>query len=225
MRRYLKLLLCTAVGLVTISSRAVTPIEIAPGVSLPSDGDGIVYALLPDAPGTQLQRIKPHEAIIVSHAGKNLVRSIVYKGPHVSSEVDGPRAELTVPSTKAVFYVRLNGDDPEIQFSRVHLLWLQPNRTRREISDFSANIFYGQRSRNVDEVPCNIERLPGTNWAKVTPREPLLPGEFGMAFLPKDVNQFPDIVYDFSVPGDPSTQNLPDAHGSGESAGGRSQQK
>jgi hypothetical protein len=83
----------------------------------------------------------------------------------------------------------------------VHLLWLQAGKKRREITDFSMNVFGGQRTRDVDEVPCDTEMIEGTNWLKVTPKEPLLPGEFAFAFLPKDVNQQPDAAFDFSVPG------------------------
>jgi len=84
----------------------------------------------------------------------------------------------------------------------VHVLWLQPNKKRREVSDFSRNIFGGQRTRDVDDVPCNMEMIDGTNWLKIIPNDPLLPGEFAVAFLPKDVNQYPEVVYDFSVSGD-----------------------
>jgi hypothetical protein len=63
------------------------------------------------------------------------------------------------------------------------------------------NVFGGQRTRNVDEVPSDMQMVEGTNWLKLTPKEPLLPGEFAIAFLPKDVNQQPGSVYDFSVPG------------------------
>ena len=92
---------------------------------------------------------------------------------------------------------------------RVHLLWLQLSKKRREISDFSMNVFGGQRTRNVDEVPCDTEMVEGTNWLKVTPKEPLLPGEFAIEFLPKDVNQLPDAVYDFGVSGAKVTPGNP----------------
>jgi hypothetical protein len=63
------------------------------------------------------------------------------------------------------------------------------------------NVFGGQRARNVDEVPCDMQMVEGTEWLRITPKDPLLPGEFAVAFLPKDVNQQPDAVFDFSLSG------------------------
>jgi hypothetical protein len=182
-------------------------VEVAPGITLPADGDATVFALDTGPNGPVLSHIKPSEVIGVSHATTNFLRSMVYAGPHMSFEVEGPHAQIVLASTKAVFFVRLAGEDAEIMRTRVHLLWLQPGKKRREITDFSTNVFGGQHTRNVDEVPSNTEVVPGTNWLKVTPKDPLLPGEFAVAFLPKDVNQQPDLVYDFSVSGNASTTN------------------
>lgn len=188
-------------GLIPCNALASNPVEVAPGVSLPTGGDGTVYGLDLKSSGPVLEHIKPHEVLTVSHAGSNFLRSMVYAGPHMSAELDGNHSDTVISSTKAVFFVRLTGDEAEIDRARVHLLWLQPNKKRREITDFSMNVFGGQRSRNVDEVPSNMEMVEGTNWLKLTPNEPLLPGEFAIAFLPKDVNQQPSSVYDFNVPG------------------------
>ncbi|MGP8260848.1 MAG: hypothetical protein ACLQM6_12950 [Acidobacteriaceae bacterium] len=183
--------------------------EVAPGITLPTGGDGTVYALDTGSNGPVLLHIQPHEVVSASHAATNFLRAQVYAGPHSSTEVDGPHAPIALASTKAIFFVRITGEDAEIMRSRVHLLWLQPNKKRRQISDFSRNIFGGQHTRNVDEVPCAMDMIEGTNWLKVTPNDPLLPGEFAVAFLPKDVNQYPEVVYDFSVPGDKPSANNP----------------
>jgi hypothetical protein len=175
---------------------------------LPAGGDGTVYALDTPASGPVLLHIEPHEVVTSSHAVTNFLRAQVYSGPHSSVEVEGPHAPITLASTKSVLFVRLAGEEAEIMRSRVHLLWLQPSKKRREVSDFSRNIFGGQHTRDVDEVPCDTEMIEGTNWLKITAKDPLLPGEFAIAFLPKDVNQFPDVVFDFSVSGGkPSTSN------------------
>jgi hypothetical protein len=77
------------------------------------------------------------------------------------------------------------------------------------ISDYSQNIFGGSRAQSVDEVPCALEVVGDTNWLKITPNAPLVPGEFAIAFLPQDVNQYPSSVYDFSVPGDKASTSNP----------------
>lgn len=190
---------------------AQTPklIEVVPGISLPTDGEATVMALDVGPNGPVLVHIRPHEVIFATHAGSNFLRGMVYSGPHMNAEVDGLHADTGLASTKAVLFVRLSGDEAEISRGRVHLLWLKPGKKRREITDFSMNVFGGQRTRNVDEVPSDTEMIQGTNWLKVTPKEPLLPGEFAVAFLPKDVNQQPDSVFDFNVAGDNATSSNP----------------
>jgi len=195
-------------GLIPCNAQTPQPTEVAPGITLPTGGDGTVYALDTGPNGAVLLHIPPHEVVTASHAATNFLRAQVYSGPHSSAEVDGPHAPISLASTKAILFVRIVGENAEIMRSWVHLLWLQPNKKRREVSDFSRNIFGGQHTRNVDDVPCDMEMIEGTNWLKITPKDPLLPGEFAVAFLPKDVNQYPGVVYDFSLAGSkPSTSN------------------
>jgi hypothetical protein len=195
-------------GLIPCNAQTPKPTEVAPGITLPAGGDGTVFILDTPASGPVLLHIQPHEVLTASHAATNFLRGMVYSGPHMSFAVEGPKAPTTLASEKAILFVRLTGEEAEIMRTRVHLLWLQPGKKRREISDFSMNIFGGQRTRDVDEVPCDTEMIEGTNWLKITPKDPLLPGEFAVAFLPKDVNQYPDVVFDFSVSGGkPSTSN------------------
>jgi hypothetical protein len=207
-----------AFGLIQAAAQTPKPAEVAPGVTLPTGGDATVFALDATAAGPALVHIKPHEILIAAHAASNFLRAQVFAGPHATVELESPHADTTLASTKAVFFIRLSGEDAEIMRSRVHLLWLQPSKKRREITDFSMNVFGGQRTRNVDDVPSDTEMVEGTNWLRVTPKEPLLPGEFAIALLPKDVNQESTAVYDFGVPGDKSSANNPYAAGANPDA-------
>jgi hypothetical protein len=101
-------------------AQAPKPVEVAPGVSLPVDGDATVFALDQTASGPALVHIEPHEVVMASHAGTNFLRSMVYSGPHMSAELDGLQAKTVLSSTKAVFFVRLSGEDAEIMRPRIH---------------------------------------------------------------------------------------------------------
>lgn len=193
--------------------------EVAPGITLPPDGDATVFALDAGPSGPALVHIPPHEVVLATHAGSNFLRGMVYSGPHITAEVEGLHAETRLASDKAVFFVRISGEDAELMRSRVHLIWLQHSKKRREITDFSMNIFGGQRARNVDEVPSDTEMVAGTTWLRITPKDPLLPGEFAVAFMPKDVNMQPDSVFDFSVPGNPGNSSNPYAPKSTDNPG------
>lgn len=201
-----KLSWAAAAGLsaVICTGSVMAVVEVAPAITLPSDTDGVVYVLDPAPGGPVLQHIQPHEVMTATRAGSNFLRAQVFMGPHLSAEVDGLHSGTVISSDKAIVYVRLTGESAEIDKQRVHLLWLREGKKRREITDLSMNIFGGQRTRHLDEVPCTISTVEGTNWVKIVPDEPLLPGEFAVAFLPKDVNQQPSAVFDFTVAGDPS---------------------
>ncbi len=200
---YFATLACVAVS----AAQTPKPIEVAPGITLPAEG--MVFGLDSKDGGPVLQQIHASEIHYNPHAGSNTLRSAIYAGPHQTIEVNGLQSETIFSSTKAVFYVHLLEDNPEIQRKRIHLLWLTPANKTRVAIDMGANYFGGHHHRNIDEVPADITSISGTNWVKITPQAPLLPGEFAIAFLPEDLSLFPDVVYDFSVPGNRPGQAPP----------------
>jgi hypothetical protein len=178
--------------------------EVAPGVTLPSTG--MIYGLDNLDKKPSLLQIHPTEIHDNSHAGSNFARSMVYAGPHRTIELSGISSAATFHTTQAVFYVRLTGDDPELLRNRVKLIQLKQIRDRRIVSDFSMNVFGGQRSQHYDEVPIAKSDVPGTPWLKLVLQSPLEPGEYGIVFMPKDPSFFADAVYDFSVADDAAPQ-------------------
>jgi hypothetical protein len=176
--------------------------EVAPGISLPTSGT--IFGLdLVHQKATLLQ-IHPTEIVSNSHAGSNFARSQVFAGPHSTVELTGISSAATFHITQAVLYVRLSGDDAELMRNRIKLIRLKQAKDRRIVSDFSMNIFGGQRKRQYDEVPVAKSDIADTTWLKLTPQSPLEPGEYGIVFMPKDANLFADAVYDFSIVGDPA---------------------
>jgi hypothetical protein len=173
--------------------------EVAPGVVLPSTGT--IYGLDVFEAKPSLLQIHPTEIHANSHAGSNFARSAVYAGPHSTVELTGTSSAATFHVPLPVFYVKLNGDDPELLRSRVHLIRLKTVKDRRVVSEFSMNIFGGQKKRQYDDVAVSKSDVADTPWLKLTPQSTLEPGEYGIVFMPKDPNLFPDVVYDFSVPG------------------------
>jgi hypothetical protein len=206
MLRHISLIAFVLALVATSAAQAPKPIEAAPGIALPAEG--VAFGLDQKASGPDLQQIHASEIHLNSHAGGNTLRSLIYVGPHTAVEVNGLQSETIFTSTKVVFYVHLLEDNPEIQRKRIHLLWLTPSEKTRIAIDMGANHFGGNHHRNIDEVPAGITPIPGTNWVKITPQAPLLPGEFAIAFLPEDPTLFPDVVYDFSVPGNTDSSSL-----------------
>ncbi len=56
----------------------------------------------------------------------------------------------------------------------------------------------GNVTQSEDEVPVKVEVLPGKHWLKLTPKQPLLIGEYALVEIlsPSDINQ---VVWDFQV--------------------------
>ncbi len=189
-------LLCSALSLP--GQNEMSGPEVAAGISLPATGS--IYGLDSQENKPALLQIHPTEIATNTHAGSNFARSMVYSGPRSTVELLGVSSAVTFHTSQPVFYVRLSGDDSEILRSRVRIIRLKTVKDRRVVSDFSMNIFGGQRKRQYDEVAASKSDLE-TIWLKLTPQSALEPGEYGVVFMPRDTNLIPETVYDFSIAG------------------------
>ncbi len=146
-----------------------------------------------------LVQLHPAEIVSNSHAAGNFARSMVYAGAHASLELKGLNAAAGTDERQPKILVRINGDDPELLRSRVHLIRLQQTKDRRVVSNYSQNIFGGQRTKKYDDIAVTKADAEPDVWLTLTPEEPLTPGEYCVVFMPKDANAWPDSVYDFNV--------------------------
>ncbi len=171
--------------------------KLTDGTALP--GSGTVFVVQPGRSSAAPTQLHALEIVSNSHAAGNYARAQVFGGPHSSVELDGPAATTDFETDNLAFYVRLNGDDPEVQGSRVHLLRLQPNKKRRVVATYSQNVFGGQHKKSFEDVSVRKEQVQPGPWLKLTAQMLLSPGQYGIAFMPQDPNLFPDTVYDFAV--------------------------
>lgn len=174
-------------------------VTVAPGITLPSSGT--VFTVDTNDGKADLVQLHASEITLNSHAGSNFARSAVYAGPRLTVELKGTSSAATLHLSQPVLYVRLYGDDLELLRNRVQLLRLYPEKDHRVVSAFSMNIFGGKRKRIADDQPILKSDTTDPNWLKLTPTTALEPGEYGVVFMPKDVNSGPDVVYDFSIAG------------------------
>lgn len=158
-----------------------------------------MYAIQSTSSGNMLVQLHASEIKSNSHAGSNFARGMVYSGPRASVELDGLNAETHLEGSGLSFLIRLGDEDTDLMRSRLTLVRLKQTANRRVVSTFSQNIFGGQRKREYDVVPVSKTDVPDANWVKLTPAQPLEPGEYGIVMMPKDVNLFPGEVYDFDV--------------------------
>ncbi len=179
------------------ATTAVRQFALPEGVTRPKTGTAFAVDLKANVPS--LLQLHPTEVVSNSHAAGNFARSAVYAGPHASVEIKGLNSAVSLASSNASFLVRINSDDPELLRQRVHLIRLDQTKDRRVVSTYSQNIFGGQRTKKYNDIAVTKTDAEPDIWLKVTPLSPLAPGEYGIIFMPKDSNLFPDFVYDFNI--------------------------
>lgn len=167
------------------------------GVTLPAKGG--TYIVETNSAESKLIQLHASEIRSNSHAASNFARSMVYSGPRASVELEGLNSAIHVHGTNAFILVRLSDDDSDLLRSQLTLVRLRQVANRRVVSTVSQNIFGGQRKREYDVVPIAKADISGANWVKLTPVQPLAPGEYGIVAMPKDPNLYSGTVYDFDI--------------------------
>jgi hypothetical protein len=188
--RLLPLLLFAAV---CVPLRSQT--EVAPGVRVNS---AVSAVEMPDGGAPTVVPIHSTSVGDNAHTGSNIARGFVYSGQHNTVELPGAKSALLLSTSTPSFYVRLDPEDPS-QREMITLVRLKPAKESRIVLNFTANAFGGGRKRHVDEVAVT-KTDAASGFVKITPQQPLSPGEYGLVFLPRDSLLFADRVYDFSVP-------------------------
>lgn len=173
--------------------------QIAPGLTLPENGTVVV--LDQGKTGPELVTLHGDEIKYNPHAAGNFGRSFAYVGPHSTVEMQGITSTHLISTRTPLIYVRLSRDGADIERSRTMLLELTPNDKTRVVAEFTANIFGGHRKRHINTIAIQKTDIADGAWLKLTLSGPLEPGEYGIAFFPKDPSLFGDVIYDFTITG------------------------
>lgn len=163
------------------------------------------------------QQIVPihHTAIEVNnHKGANVAGSLAgsffYK-PKMTTEVNGAHARLALHTEKPVFYVRVM-DDPDGDSSGAFSHWAIVRATvkkdRRILAQVNFTQLTGNAKRSDSQIDATVEKL-ADGWLKITPVNPLTPGEYALQPVTKVANTFSTVIFDFTI--DPKGPNAPDA--------------
>jgi hypothetical protein len=196
LRGVLLALLALLAFLPTITA-AQTP-EVAPGVTLPSSAVSIVDK---ESDG-KIKAMALHSAVVVTdpHTGSNIAKGLVYANQHQSIQLAGKSSANTMQSDQPSFYVHMPDDQRDLMRAQLTLVRMKPTADTRIVLEFKANAFGGHRKRAIDSVPIEKSDVQGGTWVKITPSQPLTPGEYGLMFLPQDPYAFSMTVYDISIP-------------------------
>ena len=180
--------------------------HVAPGLRLPPEGG--VYALDTYLTQPQLVPLDQSNGEINKHVARNVLRSAInpVAGAKHTIELAGPSSKIQMHAALPAIYINLdaNADDDapaaknsaELPWDRFRIVRAQVKGDRRIVGALKTAI-YGKTSQEQDAMPASAEQL-GEGWVKLTPKEPLAPGEYALAEMlgKQGMNSY---VWDFGV--------------------------
>jgi hypothetical protein len=182
---------------------------VAPGLHLPSTGR--LWALDSFQAKQELVHAKYAQIDLNNHTGSNILKTeaapFLYK-PKKTLEIKGSSAQMRLHAASPVFFVRRiswDGDESENESQSVYdpnalsLIRLQVKPDRRIAATVAFAQLTSRPSRSDSAIEVVSEPIPGTDWYKLTTKEPLAPGEYGLMALPKRQDEFTPGIYDFAI--------------------------
>ena len=199
----------------SLSSPTSVPIHTIPGIpigeglELPSHGH--VWAREDFEGRAQLVQLKFVTTEVNSHTASNFLKTqaapFVYK-PKRSIEIAGARANVRLHDPSASIYIRgyaisASDDAADAPETSTHmdltLVKIESKKDRRIVSTIAFTQITGKAARSNQIIAATIEQLGNSEWQKVTPNEPLPPGEYALMCLPRGQNLFSGRVFDFAI--------------------------
>jgi len=182
--------------------------QVSPGLHLPPDGGILLLDTYQNTP--ELVELQQSGGEINRNTKHNILRAAI--NPIASAkqtvEVPGAHAAIQAHATLPSIYVNMTQEDqssgpgpqqPAEPWDRFHIARMQQKNGKRIVGDIKINPL-GKASQEQKLVPTTAEQLTG-GWVKVTPNQPLAPGEYAVVeMLGKEgMNLY---IWDFGV--DPS---------------------
>lgn len=198
--------------------------EVAPNLKLPPAGS--VVALDRFDNGNELVSLAQSDADLNKNTAHNILKAAInpIASSHQLMQLNGTHAQIQLHTGTPVLYVRIGDnlppDPPDDAFrvdthgtdnssvnaavpaggaatSQYVIVRADVRTDVRIIGSFKTTIA-GQVSRQEDVMETASEMLPGGHWMKLTPKAPLLPGEYALmeVLSPRQVNLS---VWDFGV--------------------------
>ena len=187
------------------ADEAKTPL-VAPGLRL-SEYSSV--ALLDNYQGQpQLVELEQTGSDINNNKKNNILRAAInpLSSAKQTVEIPGSHAKVQAHASLPAIYVNIlppdegaaaNKPDPELPWDRFKIVRAQVQKDNKRVVGAIKVAVFGKVSQEQNLIPTTAERLTG-GWVKVTPKEPLQPGEYAVAELlgKEGMNLY---VWDFGV--------------------------
>jgi hypothetical protein len=181
---------------------------VAPGLRLPSEGG--VYALDIYLSEPQLLPLDQSTGQINKNVKRNVLRAAInpVSGSKSLIELAGSRAKIQIHAQLPALYINLDAgaeeqsttpsgkSTAELSWDRYRIVRAQVKGDKRIVGAVKTAV-YGKASSEAEVLLANAEQL-GEGWVKITPKEPLAPGEYALAEMlgKQGMNSY---VWDFGV--------------------------
>ncbi|ABF42659.1 hypothetical protein Acid345_3658 [Candidatus Koribacter versatilis Ellin345] len=178
---------------------------VAPRLRLPDGNIGGVYLLDEWKGAPELVEIVQNGADINQNFGKNVLRVAVnpFGGAHQSFELPGQHARAQSHSTQPTFYMCIeSGEKPVdvVNHYRIVRVTSDVKKNTRSVGTLIVKAT-GKTSQAEKFVPALVSHVNEGPWVKVTPSQPLTPGEYAVVEM-LDENEMNLYVWDFGVNAD-----------------------
>ena len=203
----------------TITANQASRTAIDDGLALPTVGH--VWARDNIEGHLQLVQIKYVHTEVDRHTASNILKEnmapFIYKQKQ-SIEIQGASASVRLHDPNVRIYVRGYGIETSDDAAEsaetstqmdLTLVKMETRKDRRVISTIAFTQITGKASRSTQTIVLGVEKLGNTDWQKLTPSEPLQPGEYALMCMPRGKNLLPTHVFDFAV--DPKAPANPNA--------------
>ena len=191
---------------------------VAPGLRLPDSGGVYLLDIYRDNP--QLVEVVQNGSELNKQMKKNILRAAINPlalSSKQTIELKGPKARVQAHVPQPAIYVNINSSDASGDNAQAKDTDQQPDRYRlvrvnvekkkdvRVVGNLNVAI-YGKVSQKENWIKTNV--TPVGNWVKVTPAEPLTPGEYAMVEMlgKNEINLY---VWDFGI--NPTAPQNPNA--------------
>jgi len=189
--------------------------HVAPGLRLPAEGGVFVLDTYLGTP--ELLQLDQSSGEINRDTARNVLRATInpVSGAKRMIELAGPRAKMQVHASLPAVYVNLQAGDEdapskkaaeELPWDRFRIVKVQIKGDKRIVGVIKVAVF-GKSTQQQDAIDATVEQL-GEGWIKVTPKAPLVPGEYavvemlgkeGMNSYVWDFGQHPDAPANLAV--------------------------
>ena len=194
---------------------AKTP-EVAPGVRLPDSGG--VYMLDTYRGQGELVELVQNGGELNKQTGKNIMRAVInpISVSKQTVEIKGLKSRVQAHVAQPEIFLDIDVSDEEkaadsaaIQSgakaapaNRFQIIRLDKTKNSRIVGDLKIYM-YGKVKQEQKMIDTASDPLPGNEWVKIYPKQPLSPGEYAVVEMvdPKQMNLY---VWDFGIdPGAP----------------------